>query len=198
MARIMVKRVKYVNGIPCANLDELLAIFEKDKRLPSVMCGSGGEEDLQPEIVEEDEEIEVESEEEDIRAVEPPAPATPLLSNRRIISPEPDSFDIPSSLLVRGGDKSSSRALQNSLPHSKDAYISAQKLPLRIFLHVNVSMAFASNPPFVFHPPAFPYNANPSPYTLLCLRCLAQPALEDSSRVYRADMDSSRSLHWNL
>lgn len=94
--------------------------------------GSGGEEDLQPEIVEEDEEIEVESEEEDIRAVEPPAPATPLLSNRRIISPEPDSFDIPSSLLVRGGDKSSSRALQNSLPHSKDAYISAQKLPLRM------------------------------------------------------------------
>lgn len=165
MARTTVKRVEYVNGIPRANLEELLAIFEKDKRLPSVMSrrawckarkldygfinkwwwrrrSAAVKEGYNlvnemyelpvgtpPEIVEEEEIIEVESEEEEIRVVEPPAPTTPapLSRKRRIMSPNPDeSFTIPSSPLVRGSDRSSSRTLQNSSPPIQGAYTPAQ------------------------------------------------------------------------
>ncbi|PBK88888.1 hypothetical protein ARMGADRAFT_1033507 [Armillaria gallica] len=165
MARTTVKRVEYVNGIPRANLEELLAIFEKDKRLPSVTSrrawckarkldygfinkwwwrrrSAAVKEGYNlvnemyelpvgtpPEIVEEEEIIEVETEEEEICVVEPPAPTTPapLSRKRRIMSPNFDeSLTIPSSPLAGGSDRSSSRALQNSSPPIQGAYTPAQ------------------------------------------------------------------------
>ncbi|KAK0186611.1 hypothetical protein F5146DRAFT_1227221 [Armillaria mellea] len=165
MARTTAKRVKYVNGIPRANLEELLAIFEKDKRLPSVMSrrawckarkldygfinkwwwrrrSAAVKEGYNlvnemyelpvgtpPEIVEEEEDIEVESEGEEICIVEPLALTTPapLSRKRRIMSPISDeSFTISSSPLVRGSDRSSSRTLQNSSPSVQGAYTPAQ------------------------------------------------------------------------
>ncbi|KAK0495576.1 hypothetical protein EDD18DRAFT_1392320 [Armillaria luteobubalina] len=406
MARTTVKRVKYVNGIPRANLEELVAIFEKDKRLPSVMsrrawCKARKLEygfinkwwwrrrsaavkegynlvnemyelpvGTPPEIVEEEEEIEVASEEEEICVVEPPALTTlaPLSRKRRIASPIPDElFALPSSPLVQGSDRSSSRTLQNSSSPIQGAYTPAQiarktvsfapgtkdlsprsklsdlVLPsldemdscrgrhnpditcdscsLRspstdpqtspapssqnsVVLAIHTSsapvlpsqevtatslapqviaesqrnnsmpvsynqvvpafpnaaaqilypnyngvsfagsdmaralypfylppsqnmpmtsmfpMALQSNPSFVFQLPSLPYSTNPPPYTLMPQITgtgmlidgsafaqrgfsfpqvpLLQPTLEDSSRVYRADVDSSQSLYWNL